>query len=101
MAELVVYFTMWCKIISFEFSSLSFVSLTRTYCALVHVVFAVLVLFGILPAAMSWSDRYSDSTELPKLPQLVPGGRLTLSLVIGGAGFVIFSELIENFSRAH
>ncbi|CAK9138812.1 unnamed protein product [Ilex paraguariensis] len=63
--------------------------------------YGVLVLFGVLPAAMSWSDRYSDSSaESLKLPQLVPGGRLTLSLVMGGAGFVILSEIIENFGHA-
>ncbi|KAE9462087.1 hypothetical protein C3L33_05996, partial [Rhododendron williamsianum] len=63
--------------------------------------YGVLVLFGILPGAMSWSDRYSDSSGSPKLPQLVPGGKLTLSIVIGGAGFVIFSELLENFGLAN
>ncbi|KAF7119633.1 hypothetical protein RHSIM_Rhsim13G0203000 [Rhododendron simsii] len=63
--------------------------------------YGVLVLFGILPGAMSWSDRYSDSSDSPKLPQLVPGGKLTLSIVIGGAGFVIFSELLENFGLAN
>ncbi|KAK6936923.1 Amino acid/polyamine transporter 2 [Dillenia turbinata] len=60
--------------------------------------YGVLVLFGILPAAMSWSDRYSSSSDFPKLPELVPGGRVTLSLVIGGAGCVILSELVESFS---
>lgn len=59
--------------------------------------YGVLVLFGILPAAMTWSDRYSTSSVSMNLPQLVPGGRFTLSLVIGGAGYVIISELIENF----
>ncbi|XP_058196315.1 uncharacterized protein LOC131312514 [Rhododendron vialii] len=63
--------------------------------------YGVLVLFGILPGAMSWSDRYSDSSDSQKLPQLVPGGKLTLSIVIGGAGFVIFSELLENFGLAN
>ncbi|XP_027158294.1 uncharacterized protein LOC113759853 isoform X2 [Coffea eugenioides] len=61
--------------------------------------YGVLVLFGILPAAMSWSDRYSKSSESPKLPLLVPGGKLTLSLVIGSAGYVILSELIENLGH--
>lgn len=60
----------------------------------------VLVLFGILPAAMSWSDRYSNSSDFPKIPLLVPGGKLTLSLVIGGAGFVILSEVVEKFGHA-
>ncbi|KAL8170852.1 hypothetical protein V2J09_022656 [Rumex salicifolius] len=58
--------------------------------------YGVLVLFGILPAAMSWSDRYSTSPELPKLPELVPGGKITLSLVFCGAGWVISSQLFEN-----
>lgn len=59
----------------------------------------VLVLFGILPAAMSWSDRYSSSSLATKLPQLVPGGKLTLSLVLGGAGCVIFSEILEKLGH--
>ncbi|KAK9122603.1 hypothetical protein Sjap_012205 [Stephania japonica] len=58
--------------------------------------YGVLVLFGLLPAAMSWSERYAHKSESPKLPQLVPGGRLTLSLVMGGAGFVILSEILEK-----
>ncbi|XP_059665495.1 uncharacterized protein LOC132311559 [Cornus florida] len=62
--------------------------------------YGVLVLFGILPAAMSWSDRNSRSSESPALPLLVPGGKLTLSLVIGGSGWVILSELLENFGRS-
>ncbi|XP_057515526.1 uncharacterized protein LOC130797061 [Amaranthus tricolor] len=62
--------------------------------------YGVLVLFGVLPAAMSWSDRYSTSLELPKVPQLVPGGKLTLSLVMGGAAWVILSEILANFNLA-
>ncbi|KAF9599357.1 hypothetical protein IFM89_036814 [Coptis chinensis] len=61
--------------------------------------YGVLVLFGILPAAMSWSDRYSNDSESLKLPPLVPGGRFSLSLVMGGAGYVILSEILENFTR--
>jgi tyrosine-specific transport protein len=61
------------------------------------VILLVLVLFGILPAAMSWSERYSNPSSSMKLAQLVPGGRLTLSLIIGGAGCVVFSEILENF----
>lgn len=58
--------------------------------------YGVLVLFGVIPAAMSWSDRYSNSSSSAQLPQLVPGGRFTLCLVIGGAGYVILSELLEK-----
>ena len=61
--------------------------------------FAVLVLFGILPAAMSWSDRYLTSPELPKVPQVVPGGKLTLSLVMGGASYIILSEILNTFNH--
>ncbi|XP_010420758.1 PREDICTED: uncharacterized protein LOC104706282 [Camelina sativa] len=62
--------------------------------------YGVLVLFGIIPGAMSWSDRYIvSSTTVTGLPQLVPGGKLTLSLVMGAAGCVILSEVIENFSK--
>ncbi|KAL6340696.1 hypothetical protein AAG906_014386 [Vitis piasezkii] len=61
--------------------------------------YGVLVLFGILPAAMSWSDRSSSSEQSLRLPYLVPGGKLTLSLIIGGAGCVILSELLENFGH--
>ncbi|KAJ9537041.1 hypothetical protein OSB04_029774 [Centaurea solstitialis] len=59
--------------------------------------YGVLVLFGVVPAAMCWSDRYSTSSLPSSVRQLVPGGRFTLSLVIGGAGYVIISELIDNF----
>lgn len=45
---------------------------------------------------MSWSERYSDASQSPKLQPLVPGGKLTLSLVMGGALLVILSELLEN-----
>lgn len=62
--------------------------------------YGVLVLFGVLPAAMSWSERYSDASQSPKLPPLVPGGKLTLSIVMGGALLVIFSELFENIVRS-
>ncbi|KAJ0978930.1 hypothetical protein J5N97_014404 [Dioscorea zingiberensis] len=58
--------------------------------------YGVLVLFGLLPAAMSWSERYFSSSSIPKIPPLVPGGKLTLSIVIGGATFVILSEILEN-----
>lgn len=59
----------------------------------------VLVLFGILPAAMSWSDRQSKSITSMKLPKLVPGGHLTLAVIGGGAGWVILSELLENLGK--
>ncbi|XP_029120472.1 uncharacterized protein [Elaeis guineensis] len=58
--------------------------------------YGVLVLFGVIPAAMSWSERYSDGSQSPRLPPLVPGGKLTLSIVLGGALVVIFSEIYKD-----
>ncbi|TVT98012.1 hypothetical protein EJB05_56729 [Eragrostis curvula] len=54
-----------------------------------------LVLFGVLPAAMSWSERYSDELKEP-VPTIVPGGKFTLSVVMGGALLEIFSEIIKD-----
>ncbi|KAL4364520.1 Tyrosine-specific transport protein [Arachis hypogaea] len=62
--------------------------------------YGVLVLFGVIPAAMSWSDRYSNSSSASvKIPELVPGGKITLLLVLGGSGYVVLSELIQNFQH--
>ncbi|WOL06726.1 hypothetical protein Cni_G15460 [Canna indica] len=48
--------------------------------------YGVLVLFGVLPAAMSWSERYSKTSRTPSIPPLVPGGRYALVTVVGGQG---------------
>ncbi|XP_020580000.1 uncharacterized protein LOC110024399 isoform X4 [Phalaenopsis equestris] len=61
--------------------------------------YGVLVLFGVLPGAMSWSERYSSSSSTSLVPPLVPGGKVTLTIVMGVAFIIIFSELIENFVR--
>lgn len=61
--------------------------------------YGVLVLFGILPAAMSWSERFSNDSQALKAPPLVPGGRFTLSLVAGGAACIVLSEIFENFTH--
>ncbi|PPS05351.1 hypothetical protein GOBAR_AA15300 [Gossypium barbadense] len=61
--------------------------------------YGVLVLFGILPAAMSWSDRYSTPSTSVKLPELVPGGRLTLTLVMLCSGGVIVTEILESLGH--
>ncbi|KAK1678176.1 hypothetical protein QYE76_039024 [Lolium multiflorum] len=57
--------------------------------------YGVLVLFGVFPAAMSWSERYSDELEAPTSP-IVPGGKVTLSFVMGGALLVIVSEIFKD-----
>ncbi|XP_042394488.1 tyrosine-specific transport protein-like isoform X2 [Zingiber officinale] len=58
--------------------------------------YGVLVLFGVLPAAMSWSERDSNGSLTPRVPSLVPGGRFTLALVMAGAAFVIISEILKD-----
>uniref|UniRef100_M8BEJ7 Tyrosine-specific transport protein n=1 Tax=Aegilops tauschii TaxID=37682 RepID=M8BEJ7_AEGTA len=60
--------------------------------------YGVLVLFGVFPAAMSWSERYSNDLEAPISP-IVPGGKLTLSFVMGGALLVIFSEVFKDIMQ--
>ncbi|XP_062187768.1 uncharacterized protein LOC133891087 isoform X3 [Phragmites australis] len=60
--------------------------------------YGVLVLFGVFPAAMSWSERYSNELEVPA-PPIVPGGKYTLTVVMGGALLVIFSEIIKDIMQ--
>ena len=57
----------------------------------------MLTLFGILPAAMAWSERYGDST-LTKI-EIVPGGKPVLLLVGGTAAAIIVNEVAETVSR--
>ncbi|KZV40463.1 hypothetical protein F511_35932 [Dorcoceras hygrometricum] len=62
--------------------------------------YGVLVLFGILPAAMSWVDRGSAQSKSSRFQTLVPGGNFTLSLVIGAAALVILTELLDDLGFA-
>jgi len=55
--------------------------------------YGVLVLFGVIPALMAWSERYSRTTLTSV--QIVPGGRLTLIMVGGCAAAVIVTEFLE------
>uniref|UniRef100_A0A0E0QCC4 Uncharacterized protein n=1 Tax=Oryza rufipogon TaxID=4529 RepID=A0A0E0QCC4_ORYRU len=52
----------------------------------------------IADSAMSWSERYSDDLEAP-VPPIVPGGKFTLSFVMGGALLVIFSEIFKDIMQ--
>ncbi|CAI5461829.1 unnamed protein product [Closterium sp. Yama58-4] len=60
--------------------------------------YGVLVLFGILPAAMAWVDRAS-LRPVTDQPRLVPGGNVTLTLIIGFALTIITNEFASNFIR--
>merc|ERR1712232_1287092 len=63
-------------------------------------IFGELLLFGIIPVAMVWQQRYGAkdqadvdvSAELA-VPSVLPGGRLTLALMMGGAGMVFLIEV--------
>lgn len=60
-----------------------------------HPTFAgVLVLFGLMPAAMAWSERYSEPPTTLSRVQALPGGKLSLLAVGGAAGLVIARELL-------
>jgi hypothetical protein len=54
--------------------------------------FGILPLFGIIPAAMVWSERYGDGTM--SRVQIVPGGRPALLLVGGIAAGIIGREVL-------
>ncbi|HSX26297.1 MAG TPA: aromatic amino acid transport family protein [Chlamydiales bacterium] len=53
---------------------------------------AAMVLFGIIPALMSWVNRYKRNLAVQPL---VPGGKATLILVIALASLVIGYELLK------
>jgi len=55
--------------------------------------FGAVVLFGILPAAMVWSGRYREKMDKP---HMVPGGKITLVLVILISVGIIISEIMHE-----
>lgn len=55
--------------------------------------FGAVILFGILPAAMVWSGRYRKKLNHG---HMVPGGRLTLILVILGSLGIIALQLLQE-----
>eukprot|EP00793_Prasinoderma_coloniale_P002847 PRCOL_00002329-RA len=62
--------------------------------------FGVLTLFGVMPAAMAYSERYlgnAGTGEAPSLAaaraqRMVPGGAAALALIGGGAAAIILEE---------
>ena len=56
--------------------------------------YGVMVLFGVLPAAMVWSERHMQTT-LTQI-RVVPGGRPTLLLVGGTAVAIIVNEFAKS-----
>ncbi len=58
--------------------------------------YGVMFLFGVLPAAMAWSERYAGTTV--SRVQVVPGGRASLLLVGAIAGGIILNETAKYVS---
>ncbi|MBA3602701.1 MAG: tyrosine transporter [Parachlamydiaceae bacterium] len=59
--------------------------------------FGAVVLFGLLPAAMVWSGRYYKNL---KGPHQLPGGKITLGLVIFfGIAVIALQILIDSFKN--
>ncbi len=54
--------------------------------------FGVSVLFGIIPALMAWQQRYHSDLSLSTSP-LVPGGKITLMIVIAIASVIILQQI--------
>ncbi|KAL4437968.1 hypothetical protein ABPG77_004189 [Micractinium sp. CCAP 211/92] len=59
--------------------------------------YGVLVLFGLIPVAMVWSERYAGTT-LSRI-QVVPGGKPVLLLTAGVAAGVIAHELLTSAAQ--
>ena len=56
--------------------------------------YGVLVLFGLIPAAMAWRERHDQ--EMMSLVRIMPGGRPLLLGLGGLAGAVICNEIYET-----
>lgn len=53
--------------------------------------FSISILGGILPALMSWKQRQEQEDSHSRIQPLVPGGKVTLIMMIGVALVVIFT----------
>lgn len=61
--------------------------------------YGILTLFGIIPAAMAWVQRYSDDAE-PAVEAVLPGGRASLFAIAFAAASVIGLETWERLQGA-
>ena len=62
--------------------------------------YGVLVLFGLMPAAMVWNERYAGVLPPAANIRVVPGGRVTLLAVGGLAGAVIINSFLTSVSSS-
>ncbi|KAJ1463214.1 Tryptophan/tyrosine permease family-domain-containing protein [Pelagophyceae sp. CCMP2097] len=63
----------------------------------VAATFGVTTLFGIVPAATVWRQRYGD--EAPAVEPLVPGGRATLAVMMAISSAVIIEGAADLVTR--
>ncbi|MDA0267506.1 MAG: tyrosine transporter [Cyanobacteria bacterium] len=58
--------------------------------------FGISVLFGIVPAVMAWKERYPTQAHRQATLPLVPGGKITLMLMIGIAMGMIAEQVLAK-----
>lgn len=61
--------------------------------------YGVLVLFGLIPVAMVWSERYARPPTTLTRTEIVPGGQLVLLGVGGSAAAIIGRELLLSLTQ--
>ncbi|KAI7844273.1 hypothetical protein COHA_002071 [Chlorella ohadii] len=61
--------------------------------------YGVLVLFGLIPVAMVWSERYARPPTTLSRTEIVPGGQLVLLAVGGSAAAIIGRELLLSITQ--
>lgn len=57
--------------------------------------FSISVLGGIIPAVMAWKQRYSQQDSNPAMKPLIPGGKVTLVMMIGVALALMAKQVIS------
>jgi tyrosine-specific transport protein len=57
--------------------------------------FSISVLGGIIPAVMAWKQRYSQQDSNPAMKPLIPGGKVTLVVMIGVALALMAKQVIS------
>ena len=63
--------------------------------------FGILVLFGMVPAAMAWQSRYGggdDGAGENAAPEMLPGGRFTLGAMGAAAAAIVALVSYERLS---
>mmetsp|Transcript_41026 Transcript_41026/g.76301 ORF Transcript_41026/g.76301 Transcript_41026/m.76301 type:complete len:96 (-) Transcript_41026:72-359(-) len=62
--------------------------------------YGILTLFGIIPAAMAWSQRYGEDAADTVAPETLPGGKFSLAAMVAAASGIIGVETWERVVAA-